>query len=203
MPGIDLWIGSHEIKTYLEACPIRKRLCLVHPRKSTAIKSEIEKLLKVGFIYPILLTEWVSNPVPITKKQGTIHICVDYRKLNKVFPKDHFPTSFIDQIIDDYVGCEFFSYMDGFLGYNQIKIIHQDQHKTAFVCSWGTFAYRKLPFGLKNVVTTFQQAMSYAFHDIKHKVQPYLDYFPTKSRKKEDHMEHLRQIFLHFRYYNI
>jgi hypothetical protein len=50
-----------------------------------------------------------------------------------------------------------------------------DQHKTAFICPWGTFAYRKLPFGLKNVGVTFQRAMSYAFHDIKHIVQPYLD----------------------------
>jgi hypothetical protein len=65
--------------------------------------------------------------------------------------------------------------MDGFYGYNQINILPMDQHKIAFICSWGTFAYQKIPFGLKNVGATFQCAMSYTFHDIKDIVQPYID----------------------------
>ena len=63
---------------------------------------------------------------------------------------------------------------------NQIDILPEDQHKTAFICPWGTFAFKKLPFDCKNVGTTFQQAMSYAFHDIKSIVQPYLDDLPVK-----------------------
>jgi hypothetical protein len=62
--------------------------------------------------------------------------------------------------------------MDGFFDYNQINILPMDQHKTYFIFPWGTFTYRKLPFGLKNDGVTFQRAMSYAFHDIKHIVQP-------------------------------
>jgi len=87
--------------------------------------------------------------------------------------------------------------MDGFSGYNQINIRAQDQSKTAFICPWGTFTYRKLPFGLKNAGATFQRVMNYAFHDIKHIVQPYLDDFPAHSRKWTDHPQHLRAIFLH------
>ena len=90
--------------------------------------------------------------------------------------------------------------MDGFFWYNQIEIVPQDQYKTGFICPWGTFAYRKLPFGLKNVGATFQRAMSYAFHDINYTVQPYLDYLPAKMRKREDH---LRQIFIRCKYYTI
>ena len=71
--------------------------------------------------------------------------------------------------------------MDGFSGYNQIDILPQDQHKMTFICPWGTLAYRKLPFGLKNAGSTFQHAMSYAFHDIKSIVQPYLDDLLKKS----------------------
>jgi hypothetical protein len=82
--------------------------------------------------------------------------------------------------------------MDGFSKYNQIEILLEDQHKMAFICPWGTFAYRKLPFVLKNVGATFQWAMSYAFHDIKHIVQPYLDDLPIKSRRSQDHLDHLR-----------
>jgi hypothetical protein len=72
-----------------------------------------------------------------------------------------------------------------------ISIVPEDQHKTAFICPWGTFSYRKLPFGLKNVGATFQHAMSYAFHDIKHIVQPYLDDLPAHSMRRVDHPTHL------------
>ena len=76
-----------------------------------------------------------------------------------------------------------YSFMDSFSGYNQINIAPADQHKTAFIYPWGTFAYKKLPFGLKNTSATFQRAISYAFHDIRHILQPYLDDLPTKSQQ--------------------
>ncbi len=109
----------------------------IHPRKATAIKAEVEKLLKAGFIYPILLTDWVSNIVPVNKKQGTIRICIDYRDINRACPKDIYPTPYIDQIIDDCADSEIFSFMDGFSGYNQINILPADQPKMAFICPWG------------------------------------------------------------------
>ena len=118
-------------------------------------------------------------------------MCVNYRDLNKACPKDNYPTPLIDQIIDDCSGGEIFLFMDGFSGYNQIDILPQDQHKTTFICPWGTFAYRKLPFGLKNDGATFQRVMSYAFHDIKSIVQPYLDDLLAKSLWHQDHMDHL------------
>jgi hypothetical protein len=68
----------------------------------------VEKFLNVGFIYPVPLTEWVSNLIPIDKKQGTIHVCMDFRDLNKSCPKDNFPTPFIDQIIDECAGSKSF-----------------------------------------------------------------------------------------------
>ncbi|WP_208081288.1 hypothetical protein, partial [Bacteroides uniformis] len=71
------------------------------PRKAAAIKAEVEKLLNAGFIYPIPLTEWVSNIVPVDKKQGTIRVCVDYRDINQACPKEKYPTPFIDQMIDE------------------------------------------------------------------------------------------------------
>ena len=108
MPGIDPSIVVHEIKTYPSAKPVRKKLRQVHPRKAAAIKAEIEKLLKAGFIYPIPLTEWVSNVVPVNKMQGTIRVCINFRDLNKSCPKDNFPTLHIDQIIDNCAGSVIF-----------------------------------------------------------------------------------------------
>jgi hypothetical protein len=79
----------------------------------------------------------------MNKNQGTIRVCMDFHDLNKAYPKDNFPTPFIDQILDECVGSEMFSFMDGFLGYNQIQIKPKDQHKMTFICTWGTFSYRK------------------------------------------------------------
>jgi hypothetical protein len=93
--------------------------------------------------------------------------------------------------------------MDGFSRYNQINTVPADQHKIAFICPWGTFAYWKLPFGLKNADVNFQRAMSYAFHDIKHIVQPYLDDLPAHSMHCVDHPTHLQAIFLRCWFYRI
>ena len=79
MPGIDPQIVEHEIKTYPNAKPVRQRLRAVNPRKEPTINAEIEKLLKASFIYPVPLTEWVSNTIPVDKKQEAICICTDFR----------------------------------------------------------------------------------------------------------------------------
>ena len=93
--------------------------------------------------------------------------------------------------------------MDGSFIYNQIKILPLDQHKMDLLCPWGTFSYRKLLFGLKNVGFTFQCAMSYAFHDIKHIVEPYFNDLPAHSKQRDLHMDHLRVIFLRYHHFNI
>ena len=72
IPGIDSSIVVQEIKIYPMVRSVRQKLRQVHPRKATAIKAEVEKLLKARFIYHVPLTEWVSNIVPVNKKQGTI-----------------------------------------------------------------------------------------------------------------------------------
>jgi hypothetical protein len=81
---------------------------------------------------------------------------MDFRDLNKACPKENFLTPFIDQIIDESAGRKVFSFMDGFLGYNQIQMKLEDQHKTTFIFPLGTFSYRKKLFDLKNVGATFQ-----------------------------------------------
>ena len=87
-------------------------------------------------------------------------MCTNFHDFNKASPKDNYLTSFTHQIIDDYDGNDIFSFTDGFSNYNQIQIKLEDQHKTSFIFPWGTFAYNKIPFGLKNVGAKFQQAMS-------------------------------------------
>jgi hypothetical protein len=110
---------------------------------------------------------------------------------------------FIDQIIDDCAGHEALSFMDGFSGYNQIQIHPADQYKTAFITPWGTFAYRVMPFGLKNASATFQRAMTYIFHDLAAIILAYLDDLTARSKKRTQHLDDLRIIFQRCRQYNI
>jgi hypothetical protein len=138
---------------------------------------------------------WVSNPVPVDKKHGTIHFCTDFCDLNHAYPKDNFPTPFIDQIIDDFAGHEALSFMDGFSGYNQIQIHLVDQYKTTFTTPWGNFAYCVMPFGLKNAGATFQHAMTYIFHDLSHIILAYLENLTARSKKHTQHLSDLRIIF--------
>jgi hypothetical protein len=203
MPGIDPRIVEHEINTYPDAKPVQQHLRVVNPRKAPSIKADVEKLLNVVFIYPIPLIKWVSNLVPMNKKKGPICVCMEFCALNKACPKDNFPMPLIDHILDECVGSEIFSFMDGFLGYNQIQIKLKDQHKTTFICPWGTFAYRKMPFGLKKIGATFQCTMTFTFHDLKHIVKAYLNDLAAHSRKRVDHVTHLRQVFERCRYYRI
>jgi hypothetical protein len=128
-------------------------------------------------------------------------VCMEFHDLNKSFPKHNFPTPFIDHIVDECVGCEVFSFIDSFSGYNQIQIKPKDHHKATFICPRGTFAYRKMHFSLKNVGANFQRAMLFAFHDLKNLVKAYLDDMELGSRKRYDHPTHLQLIFESCLYY--
>jgi hypothetical protein len=99
--------------------------------------------------------------------------------------------------------AKYFFCMDGFSRYNQIQIKPKDQHKMKFICPWGTFANRKIPFDLKNIGATFQRAMTFYFHDINHIVEAYLYDLAAHSRKRVDHVIHLRLVFERCHYYRI
>ena len=113
-------------------------------------------MLAVRFIKPIQHPCWLSNIVPVKKKNGQIRCCVDFRNLNKVCPKDEFPSPNMDLLIDSTAGSAMFSFMDGFSGYNQIRMAPKDAEKTAFRTAMGNFYYTVMPFRLKNAGATYQ-----------------------------------------------
>lgn len=80
---------------YHDAKPVHQHLFLVHPKTVAEIKVEVEKILQIGFIYLIPLTDWVLNVIPNMNKHGMIWVCVDYQDMNHTFPKDNYLTSFI------------------------------------------------------------------------------------------------------------
>ena len=90
-------------------------------------------------------------------------VCIDYRKLNTATRKDHYPLLFIDQMLDRLAGHPHYYFLNGYYGYNQIAIVLEDQEKTTFTCPYGTFAFRRMSFGLCNASTTFQRCMMSIF----------------------------------------
>ena len=90
-------------------------------------------------------------------------MCVDYKKLNLATRKDHFPLPFMDQMLERLAGKSFYCFLNGYSGYNQIVINPEDQEKTTFTCPFGTYAYRRMPFGLCNEPATFHRRMMSIF----------------------------------------
>ncbi|GJS52813.1 reverse transcriptase domain-containing protein [Tanacetum coccineum] len=101
-------------------------------------------------------------------------VCIDYRKLNDAMRKDHFPLPFIDQMLERLSRNEYYCFLDGLLGFFQIPIAPEDQEKTTFTCPYGTFAYRRMSFGLCNALATFQRCMTAIFHDM---VEDFMEVF--------------------------
>ena len=168
----------------------------LNPLMKEVVRKEVLKWLDARVIYPIFDSSWVSLVQVVPMIGGTImiineknellltrtvtgwRICIDYRRLNKVTRKDHFPLPFIDQMLDRLVGNEYFCFLDGYLGYNQITIASEDQEKTTFTCPYGTFAFRRMPFGLCNAPGTFQRCMMPIFSDMVEKsIEVFMDDF--------------------------
>ena len=121
------------------------------------VKDEIEKLLKSKFIKPTRYVQWLSNIILVMKKNGKLRVCVDFRDLNVVTPKDIYVMPIIHMLNDSIANNELLSFMGGFSGHNQILIVVDDISKTTFRCpgSLGMYEWLVMPFGLKNASETY------------------------------------------------
>ena len=109
--------------------------------------------------------------------------------------KDHFPLPFIDQVLERASGHPFYSFLDGYSGYFQIEIDVEDQEKTTFTCPFGTYAYRRMPFGLCNAPTTFQRYMLSIFSDmVEHIMEVFMDDITIYGRTFEDCLVNLEAV---------
>ena len=179
------------------------------------LRKEVLKWLDVGVIYPISDSLWVSPVQVIPKKGGTTvirtennallpsrtvtwwRICIDYRKLNKLTRKDHFPLPFLDQMLERLAGHEYYCFLDRYLSYNQITISPENQEKTTFMCPYGMFSFRRMPFGLCNAPGTFKCCMMAIFLDmVERTIEVFMDDFSMLGKSFDYCLENLRQALI-------
>ncbi|GJX67816.1 reverse transcriptase domain-containing protein [Tanacetum coccineum] len=167
--GIDPQFCTHKILMEENAKPVVQHQRRVNPKIHEVIKQEVIKLLDAGW-----------------------RVCIDYQKLNDATRKDHFPLPFMDQMLERLAGNEYYCFLDGFSGYFQIPIDPLDQEKTTFTCPYGTFAYRRMPFGLCNAPGTFQRCMVAIFHDMIEKtMEVFMDDFSVFGDSFSSCLSHL------------
>ncbi|KAK8586274.1 hypothetical protein V6N13_082087 [Hibiscus sabdariffa] len=122
MPGLDTDIVVHKLPTRPDCKPVQQKFRRMRTGMLLKIREEVQKQLDASFLKVAKYPEWVANIVHVPKKDGKVRMCVDYRDLNKASPKDNFPLPHINTIVDNTTGHSWFSFMDGFSGYNQIKM---------------------------------------------------------------------------------
>jgi hypothetical protein len=155
----------------------------------------VERLLKVGFIRPYRYAEWVSNIVPVEKKNTSkIWVCIDFRNLNKATPKDEYPMPIGNMLINNASEHRVIGFLYGNAGYNQIFMVEEDMYKTTFCCPSfiGLFEWVVITFGLKNTGATYQRAMNLIFHDLLGIIlEIYIDDVIVKSDSMDGHLANL------------
>ncbi|GJT35015.1 putative reverse transcriptase domain-containing protein [Tanacetum coccineum] len=156
------------------------------------LSNQLQELADRGFIRPST-SPWGAPVLFVKKKDGSFRMCIDYRELNKLTVKNHYPLPRIDDLFDQLQGSSVYSKIDLRSGYHQLRVRDEDIPKTAFRTRYGHYEFQVMPFGLTNAPAVFMDLMN-------HVCKPYLDKFVIVfiddiliySRNKEEHANHLR-----------
>ena len=176
-----------------EAAPRRSHPYRVPNKLKEGVRAEVEKLVEMGIVVPST-SPWASPVVPVPKGDGTVRVCVDYRKLNEVTTADPYYMSTMDEILERVGGSRIVSKIDLAKGFYQVEVEPLSQEKTAFVSPYGKFEFTRMPFGLKNAPATFQRLMEVVLRDCYHCSAPYIDDVVVFSSSGAEHVEHLRLV---------
>ena len=211
--GINPSLCMHKILLEEDYKPSIEHQRRLNPNMKEVVKKEVLKLLDACVIYPISGSKRVS-PVQVVRKKGGLTVikndknefiatrtvtgwrmCIDYKKLKKATRKDHFPLPFIKQMLERLAKHSHFCYLDGYSRFFQILIHPNDQEKTIFTCPFGTFAYRRMPFGLCNAPATFQRCMMSIFSDVvENIVEVFMDDFSVHGSSFDNCLVNLEKV---------
>ena len=186
---------EHAITLNPGARPIKCRMRRYSPAEYDALDAHIEEMLAARVIRPSD-SEWAFHPVFVTKADGTLRFCVNYKPLNAITRKDSYPIPRMEDAIDTLKGAPVRSVMDLTSGYWQIRMAQDSAQYTAFITPRGLFEFVVMPFGLTNAPATFQRFMDSVFQEFSRKfVTVYFDDVIVYSGTPEEHLQHLERVF--------
>lgn len=155
-------VFDHRIPLTCDAVPVNIRPYRYPLKQKDVIERLIQEMLDSGIIQPSSIP-CASPVVLVGKKDGSWRLCMDYRELNKQTVKDKFPIPFVEELMVELAGSQFFSRIDLRAGYHQLRVADEDVFKTAFKTHYGHFEFLVMPFGLTNVPATFLGLMNHIF----------------------------------------
>lgn len=196
-------IVKHRIDTG-NARPIKQRMRSPPVQLQTAVDKEIDNLLRKGVVEPSE-SPWSSPLVAVKKKDGSVRLCTDFRKLNMVMVnKDAYPLPRISECLDTLSGSKWFNTLDLAQGFNQVAMEENDKEKTAFSCRKGHFQYRKMPFGLCNSPSSFQRIMEIALRQLQwNTCVLYIDDILAFGNDFQTALSNLEEILIRFQEANL
>jgi hypothetical protein len=202
MPRVPRRLAEHALEVSKTARPIKQKLRQFAKDRKQAIEVEVFKLLAPGFIRECKDLVWLANPVLVPKKTGGLRMCINYTNLNKHYPKDPFPLSHIDQVVDSTTDSVLLCFLDYYSGYHQIALNPDDKDKTAFITPNSIYCYKVMTFGLKNTGATYQKVIQKCLKSqIKKIVEAYIDDVVVKTTEQDQLIADLAETFSNLREY--
>ena len=196
MAGINSMLISHKLNIIASTKPIIRKIRHFHSDRHQIIQTEVDNLLRLGFIREVMYLDWLANVVVVSKKGDKWRVCVDYTDINEACPKDNFPLPRIDQIIDASAKHVMLSFLDAFSSYHQIPMHPPDAEKMAFITPHELYCYNVMHFGSKNTGTTYQRLMTKILRPLIRKtMEAYINDMLVKSKERPNHTKHLQETF--------
>ncbi|GKC12293.1 reverse transcriptase domain-containing protein [Tanacetum coccineum] len=204
MTGVPRHIAEHKLNVREGCQPIRQKKRGQSAERNISINDEVSKLVVAGIIREVHYHDWLSNPVMVKKHDDSWRMCVDFKDLNKAYPKDGYPLPEIDWMVESLCGFPFKFFLDVYKGYHQIQMAEEDEEKNAFIINQGIFCYTKMPFGLINVGATYQRLVDKAFYgQIGRNIKVYVDDLVIKSRTEDEIVCDIEETFKTLRKINM
>lgn len=171
--------------------------------ENAALKQILDKMLASGEI-TTSTSPYAAPVLLVKKKSGEWRMCCDYRALNKLTVREHFPMPHITDLLNQLRGSTVFTKVDLKSGFFQIRVEEGDEEKTSFITQHGQFQYRVMAMGLTNAPSTFQRVMSRVLKPyVGDFVALYLDDLLIHSKDMQEHVRHLRLVFAALRKYQL
>ena len=185
-----------------DAQPVASHPYRIPDRLKEGVREEVQKLVALGIAIPSQ-SPWASPVVPVPKADGSVRVCVDFRRLNELTVSDPYYMVTLEEILERVGSSSIVSKLDLCKGFYQIEVDEESREKTAFITPFGKYQFTRMPFGLKNAPAVFQRTMEVVLNSCYEYSAPYIDNIVVFSKSGAEHGQHLRNVFSELRKFGL